>query len=100
MKLKLIFCIAVTAFLGSCSSKLSLVTIPVKEDSSAEIILTQNQQEGKHLFETNCVKCHMLYDPINFNTKQWISILKRMQPNTDLTDDQRELVYDYVTKNL
>ncbi|MFO1470960.1 MAG: cytochrome c [Turneriella sp.] len=33
----------------------------------------------KALFETKCVGCHALPDPLSLNDKQWVAVLNTMQ---------------------
>lgn len=36
-------------------------------------------ESGKGLFETKCIGCHALPDPLSLNEKQWHAVLKTMQ---------------------
>lgn len=88
---------AIIAF--SCSSKV-VPQAPTAKELNTSIALTQNQMEGKVLFETNCAKCHKLYEPSTFKAEKWASILKWMQPKAKISDQEREKIYDYVTKGM
>ncbi|WP_426481423.1 cytochrome C [Chryseobacterium sp. R2ACT005] len=81
--------IAASAFLVSCGPKSVAVTGP-KYTSSEQ--LTQ----GKTIFENSCTKCHKLPEPAKHDDKGWINTLSRMAPKAKLTDDQHQMVYDYL----
>lgn len=67
------------------------------EEGASYVMLSPELAEGKDLYENNCAKCHELYNPKKFTAEQWTPILIDMQKNTDLTDEQRMKVYNYVT---
>jgi mono/diheme cytochrome c family protein len=103
MNLKSLFVgsIAIVAF--SCSPKVIPPTpppVPTVEVVNAPAVLTQNQIEGKAIFEANCANCHKLYEPATYSAEKWTSILKWMQPKARISDAQREQVYDYVTSGM
>lgn len=100
MKAKHISIIGIGIIAFSCSPKLTPTTTVVEKEVKAEVALTQNQIEGKLLFETNCAKCHKLYDPSTYNPEKWASILKWMQPKARITDEQRDKIYEYVTNGM
>jgi mono/diheme cytochrome c family protein len=52
--------------------------------------------EGKSLYENNCAKCHDLFKPKDFNAEQWKPILLDMQKKAEISDEQREKIYNYV----
>lgn len=37
------------------------------------------QESDKSLFETRCIGCHALPDPLSLNEKQWATVLQTMQ---------------------
>lgn len=104
MKLKSIAFASITIILFSCSPKVVPPTVippaPTAEELNSSVILTQNQIEGKALFEGNCAKCHELYKPSTFTAEKWSSILKWMQPKARISDIEREKIYDYVTNGM
>ena len=97
MKLKTILIAPLAIIALSCSPKVVPTTQNVVIESKSEVVLTQNQIEGKAIFEANCAKCHKLYEPSTFKAEKWDAILKWMQPKAKISDAQREQVYDYVT---
>jgi cytochrome c5 len=117
MKLKSILFIGAAVFTFSCATKVNTInentsnenkkinrqeierqTLIVEEPFDfSSTVMTENQIQGKNLYETNCASCHQLYNPKEFSKENWNVILKKMQPNTDINDQQREQIYDYLT---
>ncbi|MGC4128164.1 MAG: cytochrome C [Bergeyella sp.] len=73
----------------SCSPK----AVPVAETS---VITEEMLAQGKTIYENSCGKCHDLYDPTKFTSVEWVGIMNAMAPKAKLTDEQHQLVYDYV----
>ncbi|WP_395053561.1 hypothetical protein [Flavobacterium sp.] len=61
------------------------------------VMLTQQQQLGKDLYENKCANCHNLYDTKTFSDEQWKPILLRMQLEANIEDIDRENIFTYVT---
>lgn len=114
MKVKITLIAVLGIVLYSCSPKIVpqeqpekvvvVKEIPVNaiekeapEEGASYVMLSPELAEGKDLYENNCAKCHELYNPKKFTAEQWTPILIDMQKNTDLTDEQRVKVYNYVT---
>lgn len=94
MKVKIV----AVAFLGmliySCSPKIVPVSSPVIQETP----LTPELAEGKALFESNCAKCHGLYDAKDFTAEQWSPIMLNMQKKAKISDEEREKIYAYLIK--
>lgn len=97
MKTKITVLALLALFIYSCSS--TKTTTPVAVASTSKSEMTSDQAEGKRIFETNCAKCHDLYNPKQFTAQQWEPILKRMQVKAQLDDTQREKIYSYIIMN-
>jgi cytochrome c5 len=114
MKVKITLIAVLGIVLYSCSPKIVPQEQPEKvvavEEVAVEVVKEETPQvvasylmlspelaEGKDLYENNCAKCHELYNPKKFTAEQWTPILIDMQKNTDLSDEQRMKVYNYVT---
>lgn len=90
----------VIVFLVSCTPK----TIPVKETSStisqtstvATAPSLDKLEQGKTIYDNSCGTCHDLPNPTDFTSVEWIGIMNSMAPKAKLTDEQHQLVYDYV----
>ncbi len=100
MKLKSILFASITIIIFSCSPKVIPTTQNIEKELKSEVVLTQNQIEGKAIFEANCAKCHKLYEPSSRTPEKWASVLKWMQPKARISDVEREKIYDYVTNGM
>lgn len=100
MKIKSIFFVSFIVVVFSCSPKVVPPTQNMEKEVESKVVLTQNQIEGKAIFEANCAKCHKLYEPATYSAEKWDSILKWMQPKAKISDTEREQVYDYVTSGM
>ena len=77
------------SLLAACTSK----NIPVKENNQTyEAHLAQ----GAAIFTESCQNCHELPKPNEHNEQQWSKIMDRMAPKAKLTDEQKQLVFQYV----
>ena len=94
MKTKLIAIASVFFLTLACSPKVSQPE-PVK---TLEAPLTPELAEGKLLYETNCAKCHKLFEPTAFTAESWTPIVMRMQKKARISDEDREKIYAYLTK--
>ena len=96
MKTKLIAIASVFTLTLACSPKIQLPS----EDKlpPPEIPMSPELVEGKTLFLNNCSKCHDLYSPKDFNAEQWKPIMLSMQKKAEISDEEREKIYAYLTK--
>lgn len=95
MKKFIMLLIVVIAF--ACSPKIIPTTQNNEQVILTEMVLTTNQQQGKQLFESKCANCHDLYKPSDFKPVKWESILKKMQSYAEISNEERELIYEYVS---
>ena len=51
---------------------------------------------GKTAFENSCGKCHDLPNQTDHSAQDWVGIMNRMAPKAKLTEEQHEMVYDYI----
>lgn len=92
--------------LVACTTKKAVVTETVNSNNSSEqleapvIMLTAELALGKTIFEAKCGKCHDLVKPESYSKEKWKPIMLSMQEAAKLTDDERVMVYNYVTMNL
>ena len=93
MKTKILAVTLLGILIYSCSPKIVPTTEPKKIELSAALA------EGKSLYENNCAKCHDLYKPTDFNAEQWKPIMLSMQKKANISDEQREKIYSYLTAN-
>ena len=93
MKIKLIAIASFFLIISACSSNKSTIQEPTT------IAVKMNKDEaGKMLYENNCAKCHDLYSPKDFNAEQWKPIMLSMQKKAKISDEEREIIYAYLTK--
>lgn len=104
MKKIIAFTFAATSLVFSCKSKTAaahtnnstkVATSP--KVTASEPLTAEALSKGKALFETSCVKCHMLPNPAKYTDTQWVGIMNAMAPKAKLSGEQSELVYNYVT---
>lgn len=91
MKTKTLAVAIVGLVICSCSKKLVMPSGEVKKG------LTPELAEGKELFVNNCAKCHSLKNPNNYTAVEWRPILVKMAKRANITDAEREKIYNYVT---
>ena len=88
----------------SCNAKKAVVEnvkdVQTSEVSAPTIPLTAELAAGKSVFEAKCNKCHDLPVPSHYTKERWVPIMKGMQKAAKISDEERELVYNYVTMNL
>ena len=93
---KTVIITAIMVFSLACSTQKEQVqTIP---NSKPKVPFTPIVNEGKLIYEKNCANCHGLYNPTDFNAEQWRPILLSMQKNANISDEEREKIFDYLTK--
>jgi hypothetical protein len=97
MKTKLIAIASVFTLTLACSPKIQLPSED-KLPPPPEIPMSPELVEGKTLFLNNCSKCHDLYSPKDFNAEQWKPIMLSMQKKAEISDEEREKIYAYLTK--
>ena len=94
MKTKLFAGLAIFAIAYGCSSKQKFVPPVIVESKPTEKI---DVAQGKILYEGKCGRCHGLYEASKFTAAEWRPIVDRMAPKAKITDEQKELVYAYLT---
>lgn len=88
-------------FFVSCStSKNATVTETKEEVETVASELTPELAAGKAVFENKCGRCHDLPLPSNYSKEKWKPIMDSMAKKSKLSDEQKDLVYQYVTMNL
>ncbi|KXK42210.1 MAG: cytochrome C [Bacteroidetes bacterium OLB11] len=59
----------------------------------------QRQSQGKEIYEASCVKCHKLHSPDQFNSIDWVKIMKKMGPKAHLDEIQYNKISLYLVQN-
>lgn len=74
-----------------------------KSDKEQVELLQQVSQarvdNGKTLYETNCKKCHELYNPSSRSAEGWVNIMKKMGPKAQLEQGPYMMISSYLVKN-
>ena len=100
MRTTLLSIIAASTLLASCSSSKNAATKtePAVVEAVEEVKeLTPELAQGKAIYDTKCGRCHKLPTTSDFTAEEWQPIMLRMQKKAKITDEERELVYNYVT---
>lgn len=61
------------------------------------VMLNEQQQIGKNLYENKCGNCHPLFATTSYSAEEWKPILLRMQVQAEIQDVDRENIYAYIT---
>lgn len=82
----------------SCKSKVASIDEGYKNKESQQIAFDSKMIEARKLYREKCSFCHTLHKPNAFSPKEWKQILVVMQKEAQISDEQRELIFDYLTK--
>jgi cytochrome c5 len=102
MKLKVLGTFAIVGLLVACSSSKKAVA-ESKTETATEVVAVEMTPElvaGETIFNNKCGKCHALPEPSRYSKERWVPIMNSMAKKSKLSDDDRDLVYNYVTMNL
>jgi len=86
---KLIY-LAPILLLFSCATEL------YQPITGSEKVPLEDLKTGRSLYVNKCAACHHLRLPNKYNEKQWVVILNKMQKKAKITDDQKQLIYQYL----
>ncbi len=96
MKTRISIISLIALLIFACSPKTSPTT---STNQTAKIVLTPDLIAAKMSYENNCAKCHELFKPKDYTAEQWKPILLSMQKKANITDQEREKIYAYLTMN-
>lgn len=104
MKLRITAMAVLGILMYSCSPKIAPTPPPPPPTEPVAAVTpapaaSPNTAEGLYLYERNCAKCHRLYKPDEYTAQEWRPILEKMQKMAEITDDDREKIYAYLTAN-
>ena len=94
MNVKPVYLLAVVLMLGCSTTKKVVVAQP-----ETKTVMSQTALQGQTLYENNCKRCHRLYNASEFTAARWPSILDSMQKKAKITDQQKELISEYLAVN-
>lgn len=86
----------------SCSKKSAapaVVETPKAEAAKVDVS-EATIAEGKSIYEASCAKCHKLFSPAKHTKEEWTGVLNRMAPKARINEQQKNLVYVYLTNSL
>lgn len=92
MKSKIVTVALLAITLYSCGGSKSATPMV----DAKKVVTTTSLEEGKSLYESNCAKCHKLYDATDFSKEEWKPIVGKMQKKAHLTDEQGTMIYNYL----
>jgi cytochrome c5 len=59
---------------------------------------TTNFPEGKDLYVSKCTSCHKAYEPELHTKDEWRKILDEMGSKAKLTDNEKQLILNYLSE--
>lgn len=80
--------------INSCSSPLY---VPGKDNIPATANI-DNLKKGRELYVSKCASCHTIFLPEKYNRIEWSKTVNRMQPKAKITDEEKNLILDYLSK--
>jgi hypothetical protein len=89
--MKKIFLFFVVLILTSCATELY-----VPKQASANTSLA-DLKKGRDLYVKKCSGCHQLYLPKQYDEKNWKINLNMMQAEAEISDEEKQLIYQYIT---
>lgn len=101
-----VFIFLVILILFSCATKQIktvtniVITQPIAKVEVIPSVSEEDLKQGKATFEGSCNSCHQLYEPKQFNKKEWEEITNRMQKKAHLNDVEISKVYNYIVSKL
>lgn len=66
-------------------------------NDSREVVEELNK--GKELYKQKCKTCHTLYKPRDFKLRVWKENLEEMRFKAGLTNNEYDLILNYLSKN-
>ncbi|MES2811261.1 MAG: cytochrome C [Bacteroidota bacterium] len=100
LKTKLLAIALLSVLVFSCSKKAVapvVVTEDVKVTAPVQPELPVAIAEGKIMYENNCAHCHKLFPAAKHDKSGWAVTLDRMAPKAKITEEQKVMVYNYLT---
>lgn len=84
--------------LVSCQSTFDNAPPPVTERfrQSTTVISLDQLRQGRRLFATHCIECHVLPPIAKYRAERWPGIVDWMAPRAGLKPDEREAVIAYI----
>lgn len=90
MQKKIIAVIILMGILYGCSPTLFM---PVSNDAAIQ----QQLLAGRKLYVAHCSSCHNLHFPKEYEEAVWKQQLDEMQVRAKITDEEKQLIFQYLT---
>ncbi len=89
---------ATACFVISCVSSQFVVTDEdvIKANKRDPDITYYDLNNGRKLYVLKCSGCHLLHKPSELTKAQWMGIIPDMQEEAKLTDEETELIRQYL----
>ena len=95
---KLILSAILLPIIVSCKSK--KVVAENKPETKIEVVIEITMAEkiaqGESIFQNKCGNCHALPKVKDYSAENWKPIMIRMQKEAEISDKEREYVYNYI----
>jgi hypothetical protein len=85
----IIFLLASLCFLISC-------TVQLYKPHAENAVLQQELVNGRKLYVAHCGNCHNLYLPKTYSAVNWKKNLDEMAVKAKITDQQKQLILQYL----
>ena len=90
--LAITFCVAF-------SYSFAAVYLPTEADAKKANVKLEVLTQGRELYMNRCGTCHVLHQPSEYTKEKWVKVLDKMQKPAKITDEQKELIKNYVNTN-
>jgi len=64
--------------------------------ASSDIKEQQQLLSGRKLYVDHCSSCHNLHFPKEYDTEGWKKELDKMQMKAKITEDEKQLIFEYL----
>ena len=91
MKIQIVSIVFVACTIYSCRPTLYL-------PREADVVKREKLLAGRRLYVRHCSSCHNLHFPKEYDGVGWEIQLDEMQKRAKITDNEKELIYDYLKK--
>lgn len=89
-KIKIGFTLLIGCIIYGCTTTLYM---PASNDA----VIQKQLLSGRKLYVNHCGSCHNLHLPKEYNAATWKIQLDEMQQKAKINDDEKQLIYQYLT---